>query len=179
MIVKEIWKPIKNYEGFYEVSNLGRVKSLQRGVPYKRWGDSLKTIQTKILSQKKSTALYEQVVLSKNGAKKDYLTHRLVAETFIPNPENKPEVNHIDGNKKNNSLKNLEWVTRIENKEHARINNLVACCEAHGMSKYPREVINKVYQEYASGKKQNQIARETGISTTHVNRIVNKKTQWI
>lgn len=102
----EVWKDVKGYEGLYKVSNTGKVKSFQRN-------------REKFLSDKYYENGYLRASLSKNKEKKKVLIHRLVAETFIPNPENKPEVNHIDGNKKNNNASNLEWCTRCENVKHA------------------------------------------------------------
>lgn len=107
----EIWKPIKNYEGLYEVSNLGKVKSLSKRKGF------IET--TDIVLKPRNIKGYLSVHLSKKGITKNLLIHRLVALAFIPNPEDKPEVNHIDGNKKNNCVSNLEWVTKSENDLHA------------------------------------------------------------
>lgn len=104
--MKEEWKPIKGFKGLYEVSNTGKIKSFQRG-------------KTKILRQNISQRGYHHVILSKNKVNKDLRVHRLVASAFIPNPLNKPEVNHIDGNKDNNNVDNLEWATCKENIDHA------------------------------------------------------------
>ena len=101
---KEIWKDVKNYEGLYEVSNLGRVKSLN----YNR------TRKEKILKSGYVCG-YCKVVLWKYGKKKMYTVHRLVAEHFIPNPDNKPCIDHIDGNRSNNRVENLRWCTYKEN----------------------------------------------------------------
>ena len=106
--MNEIWKPIKGYEGLYEVSNFGNVRSLKRN-----------TTEGKVLKQGWHTRGYSNVSLSKGNNHKTRSIHRLVAETFIPNPNNLPEVNHKDGNKKNNCVENLEWVTRIENVLHS------------------------------------------------------------
>lgn len=108
--MKEVWKDVKGYEGLYQVSSLGRVKSVRR-YEYTRWyGGELKSIRQ---------GRYLRTSLCKNGKLKTHNIHRLVAEAFIPNPKNKPEVNHIDGNKENNNVNNLEWVTRKENAIHA------------------------------------------------------------
>lgn len=104
--MEEEWKPIKGYEGLYEVSSTGKVKSFQRG-------------GTKILHQNINQSGYHHVILSKGKVKKDLRVHRLVASAFIPNPLNKPEVNHIDGDKHNNNADNLEWATRKENINHS------------------------------------------------------------
>lgn len=96
----EIWKDIKNYEGLYQVSNLGRIRSFYN---YKRNGNNILTPQIK--------RGYYQVGLRKDKKRKWYQLHRLIATAFIPNPKNLPQVNHKDENKTNNSIDNLEWCT--------------------------------------------------------------------
>ena len=118
----EIWKPISGYEGVYEVSNLGRVRSCDRivvcndGRKYKRKG--------KVLRQSYDANKYYKVALCKNGKQKNFSVHRLVAQAFIPNPENKLTVNHKNGDKLDNRVENLEWATREENMQHAYDNGL-------------------------------------------------------
>lgn len=110
------WRPINGFEGIYEVNDVGQVRSLPRmvngrdGFPRKRPGCTKKAI---------NIHGYLYYSLSKGGKDKRFAAHRLVAEAFIPNPEKKPEVNHKDGDKHNNSVDNLEWVTRTENHHHA------------------------------------------------------------
>jgi hypothetical protein len=106
----EIWKPIKEYEGLYEVSNYGRVKSLPKG-KFSRKSEM-------ILKLRKHP--YKCVNLCKDGIVSTKTVHRLVAEAFIPNVYNKPAVNHIDCNPENNNVSNLEWVTFLENQMHSR-----------------------------------------------------------
>lgn len=96
---EEIWKPIEGYEGLYEVSNLGRVKSLN----YKHTG------QEKIMKTLLKRTGYCRASLRKDNISKDWSVHRLVANAFIENPENLPEVNHKDENPSNNCVENLEW----------------------------------------------------------------------
>ncbi len=119
---KEIWLPIKNYEGFYEISNLGRVRSLDRIVYFKNNKGSRQYIG-KILKQKYHNG-YAYVNLNKNKKLEVLPVHRIVAEHFIPNPNNLPVVNHKDGIKANNYYWNLEWTTSSDNNLHAIKNGL-------------------------------------------------------
>lgn len=105
----EEWKWIKDYEGEYQISSFGRIKSFKKN---KKNGLLMKP-------KRDGQNRYYIICLSKNGISNYYLIHRLVAQTFLPNPNNLPQVNHIDGNKKNNKLENLEWVTCSENITHA------------------------------------------------------------
>ena len=110
--MEEEWRPIKDYEGLYEVSNMGRVKSLKRC-------DALgRKKEEKILSGRCNKYGYLRVNLYKNGIRKDFFIHRLVAEVFIPNPENKPDVDHINTIRTDNRDKNLRWVTPKENRNN-------------------------------------------------------------
>lgn len=120
--MKEVWKDIFGYEGFYQVSNLGRVKSLDRIIKYKpskTRGEYEAKTNGKISTQHKNIDGYIRVDLCKDGKHKSSLVHRLVALHFIPNPGMLNQVNHIDGDKTNNYVDNLEWCTQAENAAHA------------------------------------------------------------
>lgn len=106
--MKEIWKPIKDYEGLYEISNYGRVKSFYKD-------------KTKIL-KKGIRNTYEIIQLSKNKKRKSFQIHRLVAEAFLDNPNNYEIVNHKDFNRINNRVDNLEWCNQKYNVNYSRIN---------------------------------------------------------
>jgi hypothetical protein len=117
----EIWKDIAGYEGLYQVSSFGRVRRLKKwiGNKHKRgYKDSIS-----YLTPTDNGNGYLIVGLSKNKKRKNYYLHRLVAEAFIPNPENKFIVNHIDYNKRNNNINNLEWLSQKDNVKHS-VNNM-------------------------------------------------------
>ena len=117
--MKEIWKEINGYEGSFEVSNLGNFRSKDRKVPC-RWG-GFRNYPGKTLKTETIVEGYQRIVLMKNAVKKRYMCHRLVAQTFIPNPNNKPFINHKNGNKADNRVCNLEWCTQSENELHSHI----------------------------------------------------------
>lgn len=117
--MNEIWKAIEGYEGYYEVSNYGRVRSFTRvAVTYANGGTQVRQGKIRKGTIDKTNG-YSRLLLCVNGNQKSFNIHRLVAIAFIPNPENKPHVNHKDGNKANNHVDNLEWATAAENSQHA------------------------------------------------------------
>lgn len=123
--MKEIWKAIPGYEGYYEVSSLGRVRSLDRTTTYWRDGGIQSvTYRGRMLKLNQGEDGYLHVmlpILDTSPRKYQYKSvHRIAAETFIPNPQAKPQVNHIDGDTANNCIENLEWVTQVENMAHAK-----------------------------------------------------------
>lgn len=173
---EEIWKDIQGYEGLYQVSNLGRVKRLKfiNGTTF--------FDREIILKQSLNKRGYCFISLSKRNIKCSKAVHRLVSQAFIPNPKNKSEVNHIDGNKQNNNVNNLEWSTREENIQHAYNNGLNL-----GSMKNKRGIDNphskKVYQFDLNGNfiRQYGSAREaeriTGIRCSDITMCCRNKTK--
>ena len=163
--MQEQWKPIKGYEGLYEVSNLGRVKRLEGKCKTK--GGNLRTVPEKILKFNSDKQGYKIVDLCKDGTEKYFKVHRLVAFAFIPNPENKPYINHIDCNPSNNCVTNLEWCTPKENIQYAQ---QLGRLNGHGVknNKNSRPVIaikDGVETYYAS---QAEVKRQLGISNCYM-----------
>ena len=136
----EIWKDVVGYEGLYQVSNLGRVKSVDR---YKDNHGTKQLVKEKIKTTRKDKQGYLLLDLYKNNKKKTVRVHRLVAMAFIPNPQNKETVNHIDGNKENNTVENLEWATQKEQNEHIYATGLK-----------PKDSIDKAVKAMRDAKKQ-------------------------
>lgn len=109
-MINENWKPVKGYEGLYEVSDLGNVRSLN----YKKTGD------VRLMHPAKNKDGYLHLGLRKDGEYRQYGVHRIVAEAFIPNPDNLPQVNHKDENPLNNNVSNLEWCTCMYNNNYGK-----------------------------------------------------------
>lgn len=143
----EKWKDVDGYDGLYKVSTLGRVKGKYR-----------------IKSQQDNGKGYLMVRLNKNGESRWHLVHRLVAKAFIENPQNKPTVNHIDGNRKNNKFNNLEWATYSENNLHSYRSN--GRKSALAVPIYCIET-GKIY------KSSYDASKDTGIPQSSINRCAN------
>lgn len=116
--MNEIWKDIPGYEGLYQVSNIGRVKSLKRTFYSGKNLQTRKTYEQNILAPRFYKTGYVYFGLSKDGIVKKLKAHRLVALAFIPNPENKPEVDHINTVRSDNRIENLRWATKSENQRN-------------------------------------------------------------
>lgn len=132
-MIDEIWKDIPNYEGFYQVSNYGRVKSLSRIINHKSTG---KVISKEKILKPHTHYGYKNVLLSKNNEKKYKKIHRLVAETFIPNPNNLPYINHKNENRSDNRVENLEWCDSKYNNNYGNRNKKIGVANSKKVKQY-------------------------------------------
>ena len=180
----EVYKDIKNYEGYYQVGNLGNVRSLDRIVPHKTKG--FLKLKSRILKPSFSRDGYKKVVLQKEGMVRYFRINRLVADAFIPNPENKPCVNHKDGDKLNNNVDNLEWNTVQENNDHAwkiglfgesTINKMKKNNSGEGnpSHKLTKENVLNIRELHSNGMLQKDIAIKYSLNSSTVSSIVNNK----
>ena len=166
-MMEEIWKDIEGYEGLYQVSNLGRVRSLGRTINrMTRWGTVKPyTIKPRVLKHKISAYGRLQYHLhSLDGVVKPYLAHRLVAKHFIPNPDNLPEVNHKDENPKNNRADNLEWVSHIANCNYGTRNERSAAKRGRQVEQLTLDGPHVAFYQSAS-----EASRMTGIGRKNIN----------
>jgi len=158
--MKEIWKDIKGYEGIYQISNLGKVKSLKR---YKKNKSKLQLVNEKILSNyTNSKNGYVYVYLCKDGNYKNVRLHKLVAQTFIENPMNYKYINHINGDKTNNNVNNLEWCTQSYNVIDSRKRN----------GSYDND--NKIIRLYKIYKNCKKVANIVGFSSENIRQILKR-----
>jgi uncharacterized protein YehS (DUF1456 family) len=162
--MQEIWKNVAGYEGLYQVSNLGNVKSLS----YRH------TNKPKILKKIKMSIGYECVFLAKDKVKKMFYIHRLVANAFIKNINNLPTINHIDGVKTNNILSNLEWMSFTDNNKHAYLNGLIIQKkgEEHHKSKLKNLDVMFIFNSKLSLR---VLAKKYNVSKTSIHDIKNGK----
>jgi hypothetical protein len=173
--MEEIWKDIIEYEGSYQVSNLGRVKSLLKFRGNRNGGYFQKE---RILKPGKYKTGYSYVILYQNKVTKVFKIHRLVAQAFILNPENKREVNHINGIKFHNQLENLEWCTPSENRIHAYKTKLRRSNEGEQNNnvKLTQIQVDEIRQKYIPRKHSiYKLAKEYNISSSQIFVIVNHK----
>lgn len=167
----EQWRPIAGYEGLYEVSDMGNVKSLRREVRMPKGG--IRIVEEKLLVMLYLRG-YQRCHLAKDGRVKNAQVHRLVAEAFIPNPENKPQVNHKNGIKTDNRASELEWATHRENEDHATVNGLKASGERNSNSVLnPESVQRLLARREETGLSIYALAGEFGVSKSTVSNIIN------
>ncbi|HJZ23679.1 MAG TPA: NUMOD4 domain-containing protein [Candidatus Babeliales bacterium] len=172
----EVWKDIIGYEGLYQVNNLGKIKTLSGFVRHNLYGKM--KVNEKIHKEYYTSRGYVRVNLRKNNKLKTHHVHRLVALSFIPNPNNKYQINHINGIKIDNKVENLEWCTNEENRIHAISNNLIKKGELLPQSKLKNNDIMKIFEFRNQGKTQREIAMLFNIGQQTVSRILLRK-NWV
>lgn len=170
--MEEILKWIPGFEGKYKVSSLGYVLRVDY-VYYREDGVKQTKKQKKLGGSKLTPKGYMRVRL--DGKTK--FIHQIIAENFIPNPNNLPQINHIDGNKLNNNSNNLEWVTNQENRDHAVKNRLIAYGETAGLTKLTLNQVKEIKYLYSQGNlSQREIAKMFNIGQQNVSMIIRNKT---
>lgn len=170
----EIYKDIAGYEGYYQVSNFGNVKSLDRTLKNK-WGNYIR--RGKVMAANKANR-YLTVNLFINWKFKHCKIHRLVAAAFIPNPDNKPEVNHVNGDRYDNRIENLEWVTTSENEFHAYKIGIKKPLvgEKNPAAILTNDKVLEIKRRYASeNTSMRKLAKEYGVCASTISGIVNNK----
>ena len=162
----EIWKDIVDYEGFYQGSNYGRIKSFYKG-------------KVRIIKPLLQKGGYLTVNLYKSGNQKMYRLHILIAKAFNPNPDNKPTVNHFDGNKFNNCIENLVWATCKENNEHAYKTGLKKLGENNAQAKLTNEQVRWIRENCILGDKKlgaKALAKSFGVTKAVILNIIHYRT---
>lgn len=178
----EIWKDIPGFEGWYQISNLGRVKSLSRTVDYGT--RSVRTQKEKILQLRVGGPVvagkqYYSVILCKNRYRKQHKVHRLVGEAFCHKPDGCEVINHLDNDPTNNAATNLEWTTVIGNNNHRHIQGRSKgpAGDAHGQAKLSSQSLVEIKNLLNAGNlSQQAIADLFGVHQSHVSRIKLGKT---
>lgn len=177
----EVWKPIPGFEGYYEASTLGIIRSVDRIVQVKTmYATYPRFLKGKVVKQTfDGKGCYLQAMLSKDGIHKKYLTHRLVAQTFIANPMNLPEVNHKDEDKTNNSVSNLEWCDHVYNNNYgSKLHKTRG--ENNPQNKFTAETVREIRRLYIPGDSvygSMGLSKMFGISPSHTTAIL-KRRRW-
>jgi hypothetical protein len=170
----EIWKDIKDYEGLYQISNLGNVKALEKTRNWNARGKQLQSVlKEKILIPVDSYG-YCHIILWKDSKIKNFSIHRLVAQAFIENPKFKSEVNHINAIKNDNRVENLEWVTQQENREHSYRIGIAGIGEKNSSAKLKNYEAEEILK---SNEKSIILAKRYNVSITTIRDIKIRK-RW-
>lgn len=167
--MQEQWNPVSGYEGWYEVSNLGNVRSVDRIVFHHRTGSA--KWKGKRLFQKANRNGYIMVTLVRQRKRMTFTVHKLVADAFIPNPRGVLYVDHVDGNRQNNRLDNLERVTMLENNQRARAKGRLPVGERVWTAKLTSAQVVEIRRKYKDGATPSALSQEYGIDASHIGKI--------
>lgn len=173
------WLPVVGFEGYYEVSRRGQIRSIERAefVDSVRTGGHLRVRKSRLLRSQVGSGGREFVTLQKKGAYRRCTVHRVVGLAFLDNPHNKPEINHKDGNPLNNHVDNLEWCTRQENMDHAIRTGLTRKGEYNGGSKLSSHDVLAIVEQLSLGRTQTKIAEDFGVTNHAIHKIA-KGDNW-
>lgn len=162
----EEWRPIPGWEGCYSASTLGRLMNVRTG--------HIMSCQPNV----KVHGYCSAMLYRGNGERKSYRVHRLIAMTFIPNPEGKSEINHIDSNRGNNVVTNLEWATPKENRQHA-VARGTSCAKTNPNFRFKLSLadVEAIKAKRANGASYLSLAKEYGVYDSHIARIISGRTR--
>jgi hypothetical protein len=172
--INELWKSVAGYEGFYEISNMGNIRSVDRVVMNR---GSKKRLKGRMLKPNVNANGYKYVVLCRDGVTADHRIHRVVAEAFIENPLEKRCVNHKNGVKTDNRVENLEWVTSYENNVHALADGLRIPTRGvrHARAKLTEEQVYEIRRRCDAGERKVDIAADYGLKPVSISPIATRR----
>ena len=175
----EIWKDVEEFENLYEISNFGRLRNKPRKVNSVLGNKGFRIIASKIKPAQDNGRGYKQFYVQINRKRILQYAHRLVAKYFLSNIDNLPEVNHIDGDKSNNHVSNLEWVTLQENRNHAVNSGLIPNGEKHHLAKLSKKQVIILRRLYKINPKFNRksVCEKLNMSQSQVSTIIHGH-QW-
>jgi Mor family transcriptional regulator len=171
----EIWKSVVGYEGWYEVSSFGSVRSVDRTVIHGRYGPSKQ--KGKVLSHVVNHFGYCMVVLTRQRNRKMITVHKLVVDAFIPNVNGSTQVDHLDADKQNNRLSNLERVTNLENNRRARAKHIYPEGERVHTAKLTAEKVIRMRKQFDAGATSSALSKEYQIDASHIGKIC-RRLKW-
>ena len=175
----EIWKDVEEFENLYEISNFGRLRNKPRMVNSLIGNRGFRVTTSKIKPTQDNGKGYKQYYVQINKKRYIQYAHRLVAKYFLSNPDEKTEVNHIDGNKANNHVSNLEWNTKSENMQHAVLNNLCKIGEESRSAKLSEKTVLAIRRLFRINPNFNKskIAKKLNVRDTTIHKII-KNERW-